>query len=452
MGIATADPSTNSALIKNSMTNNMYGLALTWGGHIGRQFRNNNPFDNKWETAAWSNPPFGDRFHVLTYETDGLQSEFRVRAANIPYHFQVLPYIQRFDPDFYNHTTYNARFSDLCINRLLCPISISVMPNPMLEDQVTCLDVVDPTGEPCGLEPPVSGGNVGGTAGHAVTREDIQTWVTLSRDSVRFSGTYAAPIRYLARANLFYQLHRVPALRDSAAALDSFYTDLLDSNIGNLQRIDDLLEKAWLIPASAPGQQPDSAVFHVDTLVLAYQLNLLIAPENQIEQNRKELNRLRILSLTQPDFAATPALTAPLVQLAEQCPLSGGPPVHSARGWLFSYPDVEYAWNQCDTLRLSVDSTQLKQAPTQSDKSFAGFRLYPNPTTGQVSLELEHELEAPYSVNVLDLTGRSVFIQQFASENKAVVLDLKGLQAGAYLCRVSQGGRLIGVQKIVLIQ
>lgn len=94
----------------------------------------------------------------------------------------------------------------------------------------------------------------------------------------------------------------------------------------------------------------------------------------------------------------------------------------------------------------------MRQAALPAEENFAGFKLYPNPTTGQVSLEIAQPLDGPYTVEVLDLTGRSVYVQRFAPETKTAVLDLQGLQAGSYLCRVSQGRSLIGVQKVVLIR
>jgi hypothetical protein len=68
----------------------------------------------------------------------------------------------------------------------------------------------------------------------------------------------------------------------------------------------------------------------------------------------------------------------------------------------------------------------------------AGASLYPNPSQGQIVLDLSTLAEGNYSVQVLDLTGRVLRIQQ--STAKVSTLDLSGLPQGAYLVLVQGSG------------
>ena len=76
------------------------------------------------------------------------------------------------------------------------------------------------------------------------------------------------------------------------------------------------------------------------------------------------------------------------------------------------------------------------------EQSFLNAKLYPNPTNGQLTVEMEGLTE----VEVYNLVGQSL-LRKDASEGSAII-DMSSLQNGVYMVKVSaQAGSVM--QKVV---
>ncbi len=76
-------------------------------------------------------------------------------------------------------------------------------------------------------------------------------------------------------------------------------------------------------------------------------------------------------------------------------------------------------------------------------------RIYPNPTTDVLQLELRLKASLPLEVQVLDLTGRVVWrrrLGQHSTVNERIAL--RDLPAGTYLLRVNAGGKLVYMERV----
>jgi hypothetical protein len=110
-----------------------------------------------------------------------------------------------------------------------------------------------------------------------------------------------------------------------------------------------------------------------------------------------------------------------------------------------------YSNSVCYTLLVQLSSTAWRtDGSTDGDvQDFeiaatfenAGFGMFPNPATDQVTVEVPTEMEGAATVNLLDITGKRI-----ASQNRSIekgdnqfVFPLKGLQNGLYLVQVNQG-------------
>lgn len=89
------------------------------------------------------------------------------------------------------------------------------------------------------------------------------------------------------------------------------------------------------------------------------------------------------------------------------------------------------------------DTTCLYRFPTSVEEgAFAGFRLYPVPTNGQVFMTLDKPLELPASLQVYDALGRQVMVRSFEAGESHFEFDLMGLSAGMYHYRMQSGNHL----------
>jgi phosphatidylserine/phosphatidylglycerophosphate/cardiolipin synthase-like enzyme len=79
------------------------------------------------------------------------------------------------------------------------------------------------------------------------------------------------------------------------------------------------------------------------------------------------------------------------------------------------------------------------------------FGLYPNPTTGQLNLELGEEITSQTTISIYDISGKKVLTQNLmgTSVGQKRQIDLDDLVSGVYLLAL-QSGEKIGVQKLVV--
>lgn len=132
---------------------------------------------------------------------------------------------------------------------------------------------------------------------------------------------------------------------------------------------------------------------------------------------------------------------------------SGFVAVGTVRSQGNSLRNSDYTFTDPNASRLASSTVyyRLKQVDLDGTATYSPVRtvqfapttkasasLYPNPSQGQLVLDLSALAQGRYSVQVLDLTGRVLRTQQAAAQ--ATPLDLSGLPQGAYLVLVQGAG------------
>ncbi|GAB4500282.1 MAG: hypothetical protein OHK0019_38430 [Saprospiraceae bacterium] len=125
-----------------------------------------------------------------------------------------------------------------------------------------------------------------------------------------------------------------------------------------------------------------------------------------------------------------------------------------------SYYAYVYGYNgafnnsQCYTLRVSLSSAnwrtdgstdgEVEELEIPVEFVNAGFGMYPNPATEQLTLEVPMESEADVQVAILDVAGK-VTLQQhrtLAKDDNQMTLDVSRLPNGIYFVQVRNGEQL----------
>ena len=76
------------------------------------------------------------------------------------------------------------------------------------------------------------------------------------------------------------------------------------------------------------------------------------------------------------------------------------------------------------------------------------FNLWPNPSTGELTLELDATMDMNLSVMVIDATGRQISdnpVNAFTSGQNQVALDLSGNAPGMYSILISNGEGVVNI-------
>ncbi|MCF8302957.1 MAG: T9SS type A sorting domain-containing protein [Bacteroidales bacterium] len=115
----------------------------------------------------------------------------------------------------------------------------------------------------------------------------------------------------------------------------------------------------------------------------------------------------------------------------------------------YAIGDVDY-WD-----RYPADDVTDPQAITI--KSSAGifdnevedfFTVYPNPSTGKFTLNLQEYKGEKFSLEVYDLTGNRIMVKE--NVNDRTIVDLNAMAKGIYLVKLSQENSLVGAKRIII--
>jgi len=95
-------------------------------------------------------------------------------------------------------------------------------------------------------------------------------------------------------------------------------------------------------------------------------------------------------------------------------------------------------------------SAHLNREIATTQEQVDGLLVYPNPTAGTIRIETKSQRELPFTVRLLDLTGRAMLPQeQFQPETQSLTMDLQVLPSGVYLLMQEENGVVLSVERIV---
>jgi hypothetical protein len=95
-------------------------------------------------------------------------------------------------------------------------------------------------------------------------------------------------------------------------------------------------------------------------------------------------------------------------------------------------------------------SAHLNREIATNQEQVDGLLVYPNPTAGTIRIETKSQRELPFTVRLLDLTGRAMLPQeQFQPETQSLTMDLQVLPSGVYLLMQEENGVVLSVERIV---
>jgi hypothetical protein len=165
---------------------------------------------------------------------------------------------------------------------------------------------------------------------------------------------------------------------------------------------------------------------------------------NLIEYNLKQVYLIYAASWLQSKADFSPSDSAMLWNIALQDPAEGGTGVYSARVLLGLDVDDYGASN----LRLINGEPENEEQTSVNNE----FIVYPVPTKDNLTLEYTVNEGQAAQVEMNDLTGKRVIVEQLQPLTDVYTFDLSGLPEGVYMLRVVVNGVSTDAKRIVLIK
>jgi hypothetical protein len=129
-----------------------------------------------------------------------------------------------------------------------------------------------------------------------------------------------------------------------------------------------------------------------------------------------------------------------LREIAQLCPLDEGFGVYIARSALLKLDTLPRNYiSECERVSESVDF-HWKDEPIVEVVETTTFKVYPNPSTGLITVNYQLTERDNGTVEVIGLLGQQLIQKQLTSENSRMVLSLNDVSSGLYVLTVRVNG------------
>jgi len=113
--------------------------------------------------------------------------------------------------------------------------------------------------------------------------------------------------------------------------------------------------------------------------------------------------------------------------------------------WLVMRTSLAISAGLCDEIPvLGIKERKL-------EKKLATESIYPNPTTGKLTVDLNENRSNRIDAEVFNISGRLLFSRRFDNSTNSLKLDISGLNAGIYILKIKTDG-FVTSAKITLIR
>ena len=254
----------------------------------------------------------------------------------------------------------------------------------------------------------------------------------IAQGQIQFAGNQTAG-RWMSRESLYRIL-----LEDSTIAIgDVVLTNFRDSaNLANVGKF-----TAAMKVNSGGTLSSQSAIAN------AYSVTNGIVPNDNVEQNYKTVASI-MLGHQLNGGAFTVQELSDLRTIAQLCPFTDGNAVYIARGLLEPIDTTDYD-NPCEG---DEQNNGRYAAPDMQQDSTFSFRLYPNPSNGEISLEYQIGGSETGRLEIYSAMGSFVTSIVLTPGQQVQQITLPQLDAGIYLYKVTVNGEMKLADRIVIIR
>ncbi len=295
-----------------------------------------------------------------------------------------------------------SQFQDIMVHN--SPVSERVW--PYLKDALDAMDVKDKA--------------------HKDTITEAQ-----ANDTLRTAGAIE---RELARLRLFQTLKH-----DTIYTLDSTFNAFIDTmELTAYQDLDSVMNRLS---------------FPLDSASKAQLLGITtkVTPKDTLQSLLKEVLEIGVDHYYSGDTSWTSQDILDLREYAALCPFKYGPGVYHARVLLLNMDtSLTIYQNICEE---AVAPSMRLAAPIRPEKEEAdnhGLKLYPNPTTGAVTIDCQLKDEDVAELRIFDMSGRQVYRNNEVCGANTV--ELQDLSEGLYHCVLVINGNATLSEKLVILR
>lgn len=378
----------------NIMENNYDGLLL-YNSTIGEQgfaagnnnYSNGFPFDNQWLGT------FGRSHTYMDEGSDGTQNTFYVRnyAPFVPTenHFTSLPG---------------------CFPMIPVPLVNFPSSNPLICDLLQQQSTAK-----------------------SQTIKNYNAEKKIAKNLVNYLD-FKPENKWFSKDYLFIVMKNEPEIFDTDNIFNIVYDSLLTTNINAFYNVNEML---------------NDSLWFVNRLMVEVS-NYNIIPQNLIEDNHKKINEL-YLTITDSLFDSLSNLKYnQLIDIATQCPLSGGDAVYRARAILAMLQDTtSLIFNNCTEFSNIENKSILSYNNLQNND--IKVSLYPNPANNAINLIFDKPANE-CNFELYNFLGKKVLNVDLKDSKIKYTINIEKLLQGIYIYKIKSFKNEIVTGKVIIIK
>lgn len=218
-------------------------------------------------------------------------------------------------------------------------------------------------------------------------------------------------------------------------------TNLMQQQRAELQNLANLNAQLLNQMASAQSQ------VHSEGVGKLSQNNGLVA-SSTAQQNEKELNRVLLTQITTNNPSLDSSQLMTVVNIAAQCPITGGDAVYRARTIVATlFPTVVY--NDAVICGTSVAIPRNENVKITEDLD--ELIIVPNPSQGKFEVKNLY-IQEPTHLQIYSLTGHLIYDKMIHSNTTNVMIDDYNLDSGVYIIYQKLNDKNLKFSKLVIVK
>lgn len=304
----------------------------------------------------------------------------------------------------------------------------------------------------------------------AKSNAKIFLYEDLKKDSVTYSNNSALMQFLNDNANTtFGKLNNVKQMIKEAFALDSSNAFLLKekdslitvylNNVNELDSIaaadstvDNLTARETELITINDLQQERASILiqatNLQKLDNAKSINNSVQPNELPEYNLKLVYEISIVyEKNNKDSIAQ--YYATLLNIAEQCPYSGGKAVYMARGLVALFNDTIMYEDESNCLLQGYYRLQNVQPDIEENM---GIRIIPNPANTFADVELNSSYEGICRIIITDIYSKKLSEQTFDCKNRQYRIRTEKYKSGVYNLKIQINDKIIKVARLIIVR
>ncbi|HNU48225.1 MAG TPA: T9SS type A sorting domain-containing protein [Bacteroidia bacterium] len=136
-----------------------------------------------------------------------------------------------------------------------------------------------------------------------------------------------------------------------------------------------------------------------------------------------------------------------MLNIAEQCPQSGGMAVYVARSLVSLFNDTLVY----DDDNVCLQQGYFRMAQKANKKSISSdIAIIPNPADEMTQIILSKKQEGVCKVGITDAYSKSVYTNEFDCKTQHLTISTKGLVQGIYFVEIKINGSSVKTAKLII--